>query len=290
MFKKKILFLFFLTVLINISSSGQQTDYRLIYIINGDGNYLYHDNKGNAINAAERILGQAKYVAENISRGEVFIFYQEPASNFLFFAKDDGRFIYYKDGKEKSNESYSRKSFNKFEAESEFINSYSESTKNKINILLYYGHEIPSYDSAGYYESYPEKDFGLNVFSKGIKNIIDALTLKSNKLDLIVLSTCKNGNEKTLSYLNNLTDYLVASPKDIHLSYMNSESLISLSNSGVINPENIAKEFSRSAFNQMIGLTRTEVSINVYRLTNGVRTIKHFYRLPEFGIKKAEIK
>merc|ERR1711965_502537 len=52
-------------------------DYSLIYVIHGDGDYLYHDD-GKAIKADEHAVKKAYSVALKAHHGEVFIFHQKP--------------------------------------------------------------------------------------------------------------------------------------------------------------------------------------------------------------------
>src|SRR5690606_23823032 len=191
--------LFFLIILvIVISCSINAAEYRIIYFIHGDGNYLFHDNEGNELNAAEKILEQAKIIGSK-SRGEVFIFYN----------KDDGEFFYYHNGKEIINESYEWGSSDYFTTEAELLKKYSVSKNINKNVFLYYGHEIPGSESKGYHSSFPDKEFNINIFAKGVRNILTSLLIE--KFDLVVLSTCRNGNETVLSLLSNCTDYLIAS-------------------------------------------------------------------------------
>ncbi len=278
---------------------AQAENFRIIYIIHGDGNYLFHDEEGNAINAAERILEQAEFVAENIRRGEAFIFYQKPAENFLlFFPKDDGEFYYYRNGLRISEESYSRKEAEDFEIEASLIKKYSESqTKEIKNILLYYGHEIPEQKSA-YHSSYPEKEFGIEIFTNGVEELINSFSSTEEKFDLIILSTCRNGNQQTITALSPFTNYLIASPGDIHLSHLNSESLINLNQENQINTFDVSKSFAQSAYEELIIITSTEISVNVYDIKkiSGLSDcetdsgITEFYRLPEFGRKTSTLK
>jgi len=272
------------------SCSINAAEYRIIYFIHGDGNYLFHDNEGNALNAAENILEQAKFVGEN-SRGEVFIFYQKPSAQFLFFNKDNGEFFYYHNGKEIVKESYEWGSSEYFTTEAELLKKYSGSKNINRNIFLYYGHEIPGSESKGYHSSFPDKEFNINIFAKGVRNILTSLLIE--KFDLVVLSTCRNGNEKVLSLLSNCTDYLIASPGDIHLSYLNSESLIKITRYNFIPTVFIAKVFAESAFNQLSENTLTGIIINIYSLKNFQDNndfiVARFYKQPEFGLRKGNL-
>jgi hypothetical protein len=285
----------FLSMLIfgwSLSIFARPEGLKIIYIIHGDGNYLYHDEEGNELNAAERILEQSKYVAENISRGEVFIFYQKPSADFLFFTKDDGEFYYYRKGINISGETYSRKDAEDFEIEAGLINKYSETSDIKT-VLLYYGHQIPLQENFGYHSSYPEKEFDIYMFADGIKDLSSSLNSSEEKFDLIILSTCKNGNRETISSVSTLTDYLLASPVDIHLSHLNSESLVSLSNEKYLSIFEMAKHFAESAFTKLSEITATEIHINVYDLKIKPETektlITEFYRPPKFGRRNITI-
>lgn len=283
----KIFSIFFIIFFCSISSAEE---YRIIYIIHGDGNYLYHNDKGNAVDAAGRILKQARFVAENIKRGEVFIFLQKESGKFLFFSKDDGDFFYYRNGIEIVEDSYSRNDKNIYERETELIQKYSEDlNKPKKNILIYYGHEIPPDDTPGYHSSKPEIKFGINLFADGISKLINSFAAIEGKFDLIILSTCRNGTEEVVSALSSYTNYFIASPTDIHLSYFNSESLIGLTGKNIMDTESLALGFAGYAFEELCSAAITEVSINVYSFENdpGEKNyLKNFYRPPEFGLRK----
>ena len=300
--KRNTLPVFWIIILlcgISFSPFVQAENFRIIYVIHGDGNYLFHDKEGNAVNAAERILEQAEFVAENIRRGEVFIFYHKPAENFLlFFPKDDGEFYYYKNGVKISVESYLRKDTKDYEIEAGLIRKYSESqTKEMKNILLYYGHEIFQQNSPGYHSSYPEKEFGINIFANGVEKLINSFSTTEEKFDLIVLSTCRNGNRETINALSSLTDYLIASPGDIHLSHLNSKSFIKLNHENSIDTYELAKGFAQSAYEELIIVTSTEISVNVYDIKkmSGLSDcevdsgITEFYRSPEFGRRTSSL-
>ncbi|HSP87734.1 MAG TPA: clostripain-related cysteine peptidase, partial [Ignavibacteriaceae bacterium] len=120
--------------------------------------------------------------------------------------------------------------------------------------------------------------------------LINSLSSKK-KFDLIVLSTCKNGNEETVKTLSPYTDYLIASPGDIHLSHLNSESLINLNKDESFSVIEIANEFAFEAYNILSSETSTEITISVYDLTDIENDenlftnskIKDYYRPPEFG-------
>ena len=73
--------------------------YSILFIIHGDGDYLYHDTAGKEYIADEEALASAKRVAGKNPLAEVFIFHQKSRSHFLFFFPlRDGEFYYYMNG------------------------------------------------------------------------------------------------------------------------------------------------------------------------------------------------
>jgi hypothetical protein len=290
-----ILPVLFLFIAVSFNLLAESEDFRIIYIIHGDGNYLFHDKEGNALNAAERILEEAKFVAENFSGGEVFIFYQKPAENFLiFFPKDDGEFYYYKNGLMVAEESYSRKNQVNFDAEAVLIKKYFglPSYKGK-NILLYYGHEIPIQNTSGYHSSFQKKEFGIKLFADGVQKLINSISITKEKFDMTILSTCRNGNSETISVLSPFTNYLIASPGDIYLSHLSSKSLIEFNKETNMDTFTIAKGFVQAAYDELCALTTTEISIFIYDIKKISEEFNYdldsgttkFYRPSKYGNK-----
>ncbi|MBN2267152.1 MAG: hypothetical protein JW725_02305, partial [Candidatus Babeliaceae bacterium] len=71
--------------------------YSMVFIIHGDGDYLYHDVLGHAHKADEEALFGAIRVAEQNPNAEVFIFHQRPRRHTLFFfPRRDGKIYYYR--------------------------------------------------------------------------------------------------------------------------------------------------------------------------------------------------
>ena len=74
--------------------------YSIVFIIHGDGDYVYHDTSGNEYEADEEALAGVKMVAQQNPNAEVFIFHQRPRRHFLFlFPLRDGDFYYYRNGR-----------------------------------------------------------------------------------------------------------------------------------------------------------------------------------------------
>jgi hypothetical protein len=297
-FPLTILFYFF--TVYNILASGQEVNSRIIYLIHGDGNYVFHDSRGNSINADENILNEAHNVAQQLKNGEVFIYHQKKKEmSFFFFPEDDGDYFHYRNGILLNSGSYSRENSIAFEAEAEIFSRYRSevSVENLTSVLLYYGHEIPVNEKAAYNSSYPDKNFDLSEFEEGIKN----LSGESFKFDLIVLSTCNNGTIYSIKPLAPYAKFILASPGELHLSYISSEFLSSLSGRIKEDIHSFARNFASEAFKKLSKSTNTEITISLF---NSEKLLAHqnevisaeelgtfvdiLYRPALFGKKKSQ--
>ncbi|MDZ7767340.1 MAG: clostripain-related cysteine peptidase [Melioribacteraceae bacterium] len=196
----------------------EESEYSLVFIIHGDGNYFYHDTNGNEYKADEVTLEKAKKIAQQNLNAEVFIFHQKPERNFLlFFPLKDGEFYYYRNGQLLANETYWRdQEVSNFDFEAGIYNSFSASNQHEmLKMFLYFGHEIPELGGVGYDESYPDRAFNIKHLASGL----NSLTSDSTKFDLMILSTCFGGTPYTIRTLTPYAKYIIASPENLHLSY-----------------------------------------------------------------------
>jgi hypothetical protein len=238
--------------------------YSILFIIHGDGDYLYHDTAGKEYIADEEALASAKRVAGKNPLAEVFIFHQKPKSHFLFFFPNrDGEFYYYKNGQLIANELYWRdQEVSNLDNEVKFYKSFrAESQPERVNMFLYFGHEIPEFAGAGYDASYPDRTFTVHNLAKGMK----AFTSDFTKFDLLVLSTCYGGTPYTIGTLGSYAQTIIASPGNLHLSYFDINSLESLDL--VLQDGDVpafADRFARQSFERLTRDIQTEVSVAVY--------------------------
>jgi len=238
--------------------------YSIIFIIHGNGDYLYFDNSGNQIEADEVTLTEAIRIALQNPYAEVFIFHQKPTQHFLFFfSLKDGEFYYYRNGKLIANELYWRdqeKSNLDFEVAA--YHRYRKVTPNKlINIFLYFGHEIPEFGGAGYDESYSERTFTIDDLANELKGF----TSDFSKFDLTILGSCFGGTPYTINKLGSYSNTIIASPENLHLSYFDLHSFeqldINLKDSDV---HSFANKIARESFEKLTKNVQTEVSVVVY--------------------------
>jgi hypothetical protein len=264
-------------------------DYTLIYIIHGDADYLYHTTTGQARQADKHALSEAKRVARNARHGEVFIFYQKPERKILWiFPKKDRQFLYYRNGQLVRKKRYSPHSTTKaFITEAKLYHKYTRRRKSAAasKILLYFGHEIPVQNSHSYYYSRPNASFSTNIFVSGVKSF---LRPDASPFDLVVLSTCNNGTPLMIHKLTSAARYVLASPQDLHLSYIDSGQIALWLEDGASTAQ-IADSMAAYTYRRLSGFLETAVTLSVYntaKVKNYLPVLtqqykKHLKKLPE---------
>lgn len=241
-----------------------ETKYSIIFVIHGDGDYLYHDSSGNEYLADEEALAQAERVAQQNPYAEVFIFHQRPRQYFLFFFPvRDGEFYYYRNGRLIKNELYWRdQEQSRLYPEVDLYRLFHKGDPHKeVGVFIYCGHEIPEFGGLGYDESYPDRKFTVDDLARGL----EALTSDSSRYDLTILSTCFGGTPYTIGKLGLYTRTIIASPDNLHLSYFDFLSLqrldFSLQDGDM---PAFAQRFARQSFDRLTTNIQTAVSIAVY--------------------------
>ncbi len=242
----------------SIDDTKSEVRYSLIYVIHGDANYTYHRN-GNLRKADLDALNRAIETARKAKNGEVFIFHQKPERKLLFLLPQKDRLMYhFKNGKLVGGESYSPIDGG-LKAEANLYNRRKAQNSGR-SIFLYFGHEIPSgKPNLVYHRSQPHLRFNTEIFS-------DDLALFKNHFDLTVLSTCNNGNPVTIRELSGLTDYLVASPQNLHLSHLIDSPLLQLESNPNIPSDELAHSVAEQSFERLSSFLQTMVTIGVYNI------------------------
>lgn len=248
--------------------------YSIICIIHGDGDYLYHDPRGNEHRADEEALVGAIRVAVRNPHAEVFIFHERPRRHsFLFFPLHDGKFSYYRNGKLLAKESYWRdQGKSRFDPEVDLYYKYrqnfgpqflTEDQPDLVRLFLYFGHEIPEFDGSGYDASCRDRTFTVDDLAEGLKSI----THDSTKFDLIVLSTCFGGTPHTIAALSPYARTIVASPENLHLSYFDLHPFERL-DAGLRDGDmdTYAIKYAHQAFDRLTEDIQTAVTVAVYNV------------------------
>jgi hypothetical protein len=233
----------------------------VIYIIHGDADYTFHQN-GTLKQADEEVLAEARRVGKQTVSGEVFIFHLQPRSGIKNLVSNNHRHLdYFRNGKLLVSANYKPQiTRGTFSSEVELFNSLSagSSSQNLKKVLLYFGHEIPPKDGDGYHQSYPQATFNYRTFVQGINGFTENRTC-----DLIVMSTCNNGTPLMVNLLKNRTRYLLASPQNLHLSHMDSESLTLLENRET-SLRHVAESMAESTFRRLTESIQTAVTLSLY--------------------------
>ena len=239
--------------------------YSLVYIIHGDGGYLYHDSLGNEYRADEETLDGAMTVAEQNTEAEVFIFHEKRRRRFLrlLWPLRDGKFYYYRNGRLLATESYRRdQGPSRFDPEVALYHRFrADGGSQPVKLFLYFGHEIPEFGGAGYDASYKKRTFTTEDLAGGLKS----MTGDSTPFDLIILSTCFNGTPHTISTLGPYARYIIASPDNLHLSYFDDQPLERLDigrQDGDV--AEFATSFARHSFDRLKTELQTAVTVAVY--------------------------
>lgn len=243
-------------------NSSSDVYYRLIYVIHGDANYLYHDEDGNGLQADEQKVAEAKEVARRARKGEVFIFHQKPERKILWlFPRKDRVFLHYRNGRLINREKYSPESSRKtLVAESRLYESH-RSPQSSRNIFLYFGHKIPDDSKLPYHGSRPEAAFSDYLFTNGMQLFL----ADDQRFDLTVLSTCDNGTPRIAYRMSTVSRYLLASPQDLHLSHIDTRSLLQLE--GSQKPVyDLAVSLAQETYNRLSKIMETSVTLSVYDL------------------------
>jgi hypothetical protein len=236
----------------------------MIFVIHGDGDYLYHDSRGRAHRADDEALLGAMKVAVRNPQAEVFVFHEQPRRHILFlFPLRDGKFYYYRNGRLLVRESYWRdRGPSRFDPAVGLYQRFrAEEQPQAVRLFLYFGHEIPEFGGAGYDASSSKRTFTVHDLADGLKGF----TRDSTKFDLIVLSTCYNGTPHTISAIAPYARTIVASPDNLHLSYLDLHPFERL-DFGLRDRDMaaFAKKFASRAFDRLTEELQTSVTVAVY--------------------------
>ena len=243
---------------------GPPPAYSIVFVIHGDGEYLYHDARGIEYQADEEALAGAKRIALRNPRAEVFVFHQIPRKHFLFFFPiHDGEFSYYRNGRLIANEPYWRdQGSSPLDPEVTLYRRYhANNVREPLHLFVYCGHEIPEFGGAGYDASFPDRPFTVQDLAHGL----NGFTGDSSRFDLLVLSTCFGSTPYSIGVLGPSARYIIASPDNLHLSYFDLRSLerldLSLQGGDV---HAFAKKFARQSFDRLTMDIQTAVSVAVF--------------------------
>jgi len=254
--------------------------YSLVFVINGDGDYVYHDTNGIACEADEKALDAAKRIAERNPGAEVFIFHQMPEEHVLFFFPlPDAEFFCYRNGRLIAHESYRRdRSRSPFSPELDLYRRFSANNlRPAARVFVYCGHEISEARGGDDGRSRPDRICAVHDLAEGARGFAG----DSARFDIAILSTCFGGTPFTIGALSASARYIVASPDNLHLSYFDLHPLerldVGLRDGDVAA---FARRFARRSFDRLAGEVETAVSVAVYdadSVRGYVRSVRAWY-------------
>lgn len=241
--------------------------YSAIIFIHGDSDYLYHTSNGEALEADEQALVRAKKMAEEANKGEVFIYHQKKQKTILgLFPRRSNRFYHYINGEMVRRIAYRNTSNDEpfFQTESELFRDVREKKRSEDPrmFFFYYGHEIPLNPGMSYHSSRSGIAVHTEAFSSGVNLFLD----DQKKFDLVVLSTCSNGSPKMVNHLQGVTDVLLASPQNLHLSHIHPFPVIRVEKNPDISSFQLAEVIAKDSFQRLTESVQTAVTLSVYEM------------------------
>lgn len=231
----------------------------LFYVIHGDADYVYHDAAGARRLADADAVAQAREVARNALAAEVFVFHQRPRWHLWRKPAPDGMAFHYRRGELLHERAYSREGTNHdFAAEEALYRRWADKASlpreacaaefpagpgsavpsgeamdqavapEPVRLFAYFGHEIPLLGARGYSRSHPREEFSLSRFTRGLERFAGPPCSRSKAYSLVVLSSCRGGTPAVSRALFPYSDWLLASPTELHLSFLDTRAFIPL--------------------------------------------------------------
>jgi len=231
----------------------------LVFFIHGDGSYSYHDQTGKRLEADAVILKQAIAFAESSPRAEVFIFHQRPKRKWLFlFGQPDGSFHYFRNGQRLASGSYHRRS--EMNSESElFRNYHSRGPEERVFGFLYFGHALAERGDERLRPS-----MNVQELAQGMSCLLSEADPNLIKFDLVVLSACYSGTPGIVAELAPYSRYILASPDDLHLAYLDIQPLRGISDIRLLEVHRLAKEIASRSMARLREWTQTAITLTIY--------------------------
>jgi hypothetical protein len=267
--------------------------FQIIYVIHGDGGYVWYDDAGARHEADQDAVAQARGVAENSPTAEVFIFHQRPTRFLRFFHGSDGTLWQYRKGRLVRQVPYDRsrayapsgraeasaRSGDGLGAEADLFSRFASLAAPRrcgapaqdppVRIFCYFGHGIPVTGKVPYFRSRPDVAVSLASFTRGLVRFGGPACPPSKPFSLVVLSACHGGTPEATLALAPYADWILASPGELHLSYLDTRALARMAKD---NPDPFGKEqagawaraIATESFARLGESVRTGVTLSLY--------------------------
>jgi len=245
--------------------SEKSSDYTVITYIHGDSDYLFHDKDGRAVQADENALIKIRRSAQRARNGEYIIFHQQQQKKLLWiFPRRNSKIYHYKNGQLVNQLSYriGSESESFLETESKIFRDLTLFESGHANRLffLFFGHEIPLFPGDTYHRSHPDIEVHTESFSEGIQQFIP----KGDRFDLVALSTCNNGTPAMIHHLRGVSDIVLASPQNLHLSHLDTGQFSLLETEPGLSSRKLAEAVAENTFDRLTDTVQTAITLSVY--------------------------
>jgi hypothetical protein len=234
---------------------------RIVVLVHGDASYLYHSPDGTPHQADEETLHEAFAAARALPQAEVFVVHLRPHDPFLgLIPRDDGTLYHFRRGRLRHRTTYDQSRDTPFAAEASLLNKHRAPAPDStlFTAALYYGHAVPERPRPGYHRSRPAVPFDIGALGKGLGKLTTA-----DAFDALVLSTCDGGTPHTVAALAPQARTLLASPGDLHLSFLDADLLPALPTAS---PTAWAARFAERAYERLTDRVTTAVTLATYDL------------------------
>ncbi len=247
----------------------ESTKYSAIFYIHADADYLYHDANRAAVRANERALSSALEIAEEAQSGEIFIIHQKRKRSFLgIIPRRNNDIYYFRNGtlQQQIKYRYQGASVPFLQKEGEIYHQLTAGrpANREQSYFFFFGHEIPVSGGEGYHNSHSDVNVNASALVSGLNAFVHD---EDDKFGLITLSTCSNGTPLIAEQLLPLTNYLLASSQNLHLSYLDVEGLLLLQKDPSTTPHQIARVIAKQSFDRLTKDIQTEVALSVYDMS-----------------------
>lgn len=248
-------------------STQGRTRYSIIYVINGEGSNLYHDEEGRPLFADVQMLDQAKEIAREASETEVFIFYLKPAGLHQARVK----LYYYRNP-------ISKKSVMRYtlhSGRSEEISSWLEFYKKHSlrfqepgvnsrwrSFFFYFGHELQEGKNPG--SQGPMHLFTTDDLADALSCLSADFGVDEYGFDLVIVSACYSGTPGIIGRIIPYARYIIASPEPLHLSHISTEPFKNVGEIEKKGTFQFVMGAARYAFERLTHMTNTAVTVAVY--------------------------
>ena len=251
------------------SSPPAELRQRIVVLVHGDASYLYHSPDGTAHQADEETLREAFAAARAMLQAEIFVVHLRPHDPFLgLIPRDDGTLYHFRRGRLHHRTTYDQSRDPAFATEASLLQQHRAPVPDSalFTAALYYGHAVPERPRPGYHRSRPAVPFDIGALGKGLGKLTTA-----DAFDALVLSTCDGGTPHTVAALAPHTRTLLASPGDLHLSFLDADLLPDLPTAS---PSAWTGRFAEHAHERLTGRVETAVTLAAYDLRRAAPTAR----------------